>query len=148
MKYLGIEFQVKNIPGWIRFIPFGPWMEAYLAGADRPLDIALERKRQDFRPPHPPPEFAGILRPICVLSERDRAPGHGAWRMEDIRPRTADYTKTGARGPVHGPLEVKWMPWRRLLKPTSPHRGGQTRLRRVSAVIDGQTVYSRRWSGT
>lgn len=45
VKYLGIEFSVKNMPELDPgFIPFGPWSHAYLEGADRPLDIAVERE--------------------------------------------------------------------------------------------------------
>ncbi len=46
MKYLGIEFPVKNLPALDPdFIPLGPWMEAYLAGADKPISIAVERDK-------------------------------------------------------------------------------------------------------
>lgn len=45
MNYLGIEFSVKNMPELDPgFIPFGPWAHAYLKGADRSLDIAIERE--------------------------------------------------------------------------------------------------------
>lgn len=44
MNYLGIEFNIKNLPELDPdFIPFGPWMTAYLAGADKPVSIAVER---------------------------------------------------------------------------------------------------------
>lgn len=44
MNYLGIEFNVKNMPELdAGYIPFGPWMEAYLAGASKPISIAVER---------------------------------------------------------------------------------------------------------
>ena len=44
MKYLGIEFEMKNKPVLDpEFIPFGPWMNAYLEGAERPIRIAVER---------------------------------------------------------------------------------------------------------
>ena len=46
MKYLGIEFSVKNLPELDPgFIPLGPWMEAYLKNADKPIAIAVERDK-------------------------------------------------------------------------------------------------------
>lgn len=44
MNYLGIEFDVKNMPELDPgFIPFGAWMEAYLKGAKQSVSIAVER---------------------------------------------------------------------------------------------------------
>ena len=44
MNYLGIEFEVKNMPSLDPdYIPFGPWMDAYLKHADKPISIAVER---------------------------------------------------------------------------------------------------------
>lgn len=44
MKYLGIEFEVKNMPPLDgEYIPFGPWMDAYLKNASKPISIAVER---------------------------------------------------------------------------------------------------------
>lgn len=44
MKYLGIEYSVKNLPELDpQFIPFGAWMDAYLKGASKPISIAVER---------------------------------------------------------------------------------------------------------
>lgn len=46
MKYLGVEFQMKNTPKLDPgFIPFGVWMNAYLQGATHPVAIAVERDR-------------------------------------------------------------------------------------------------------
>ena len=46
MKYLGIEFPVKNMPELDpEFIPLGPWMEAYLINASKPISIAVERDK-------------------------------------------------------------------------------------------------------
>ena len=45
MQYLGIEYQVKNLPVLDPdFIPFGVWAGAYEAGAERPFKIAVERE--------------------------------------------------------------------------------------------------------
>ena len=46
MKYLGIEFPVKNMPELDSgYIPLGPWMKAYLEGAKKPIAIAVERDK-------------------------------------------------------------------------------------------------------
>ncbi len=46
MKHLGIEVSVKNLPELDRgFIPLLPFTRAFLAGADKPLDIAVERSK-------------------------------------------------------------------------------------------------------
>ena len=46
MKYLGIEFNVKNMPELDPgYIPLGPWMEAYLKNATKPISIAVERDK-------------------------------------------------------------------------------------------------------
>ena len=46
MKYLGIEFPLQNMPELDpEFIPLGPWMKAYLAGASKPISIAVERDK-------------------------------------------------------------------------------------------------------
>ena len=46
MKYLGIEFPVRNMPELDPgYIPLGPWMRAYLEGAAKPISIAVERDK-------------------------------------------------------------------------------------------------------
>lgn len=45
MEYLGINFDLKHKPTLDPgFIPFGVWMDAYLAGAKQPIAIAVERQ--------------------------------------------------------------------------------------------------------
>ena len=45
MEYLGVKFDLKNIPALDPgFIPFGVWMEAYLKDAKKPIAIAVERE--------------------------------------------------------------------------------------------------------
>lgn len=45
MNYLGIEYEIKNQPALdSSFIPFEPWIRAYLAGATHPVRIAVERQ--------------------------------------------------------------------------------------------------------
>ena len=44
MNYLGIDYSVKNMPALDPgFIPFGVWAKAYLKEADHPFKIAVER---------------------------------------------------------------------------------------------------------
>ncbi len=44
MNYLGIAYDVKNMPSLDPgYIPFGPWMDAYLKNATKPISIAVER---------------------------------------------------------------------------------------------------------
>ena len=46
MKYLGVEFEIKNTPALdAGFIPFGVWMDAYLKDAKTPIAIAVEREK-------------------------------------------------------------------------------------------------------
>ena len=45
MKYLGVEFSLKNTPVLDPgFIPFGVWMDEYLKNAKMPIAIAVERQ--------------------------------------------------------------------------------------------------------
>ena len=46
MKYLGIDYSVRNLPELDPdFIPFGVWIDAYEKGAAQPLTIAIERDK-------------------------------------------------------------------------------------------------------
>lgn len=46
MQYLGIDYQMKHAPKLDpTFIPFGVWRAAYLAGAKKPIAIAVERDK-------------------------------------------------------------------------------------------------------
>lgn len=45
MNYLGIEYNVKNMPVLDEaFVPFGVWMREYLKGAEHPIKVAVERE--------------------------------------------------------------------------------------------------------
>ena len=47
MNYLGIEYNVKNLPRLEpEFIPFGSWMDAYLKGATHEVKVAIERNER------------------------------------------------------------------------------------------------------
>ena len=44
MEYLGVSFDMKNVPELDpEFIPFGLWAESYLKGASKPIAIAVEK---------------------------------------------------------------------------------------------------------
>lgn len=44
MNYLGITYDVKNLPKLEpEFIPFGPWMDAFLQDATQEVKVAVER---------------------------------------------------------------------------------------------------------
>ena len=44
MEYLGVSFDMKNVPELDpEFIPFGLWAESYLKGATQPIAIAVEK---------------------------------------------------------------------------------------------------------
>ncbi len=46
MQYLGVNYNMKNIPELDPgFIPFGVWAEAYRQGAKQPIAIAVEREK-------------------------------------------------------------------------------------------------------
>ena len=173
MKYLGIEFQVKNMPGLDPdFIPFGPWMEAYLTGADRPLDIALERENGKIsvhRTRLRGPEFAEANLRFAERYVKFLLWSVGGWKIYVRGDRSvyehlaADYTKTGARA-----FDAQFMEdvYERPFEVADCSGGGFPEAnessvsvgghmegcrigfdaggsdRKVSAVIDGQTVYS------
>lgn len=173
MKYLGIEFQVRNMPGLDPdFIPFAPWMEAYLAGADRPLDIALERENGKISVHHTRlrgPEFAEANLRFAERYVKFLLWSVGGWKIYVRGDRAvyerlaADYTLTGARAfdaqfmedVYERPFEVAdcgagGFP---AANESSVSVGGHMegcRIgfdaggsdRKVSAVIDGETVYS------
>ena len=45
MEYLGVKFDLENVPALDpEFIPFGVWMDAYLEDAKMPIAIAVERQ--------------------------------------------------------------------------------------------------------
>ena len=45
MNYLGIDYEIKNVPVLDEnFIPFGVWMREFQKGATEPVKIAIERE--------------------------------------------------------------------------------------------------------
>ena len=68
MNYLGIDYDVKNMPVLDEgFIPFGVWMKAYLEGAEHP--IAVRRRARgwaDLRARERDPAAASSPRPTSA----------------------------------------------------------------------------------
>jgi predicted NBD/HSP70 family sugar kinase len=49
MKYLGIEYSVRNMPKLDKtFVPFGAWRSAFLKEASVPFSIAIEREKSQI----------------------------------------------------------------------------------------------------
>ena len=47
MKYLGIHYEVDNIPELdSEFIPLGKWMEAFLKQADYPVKVGINKSKK------------------------------------------------------------------------------------------------------
>ena len=173
MRYLGIDFPVKNLPALDPgYIPFGPWMEAYLAGADRPLDLAVERedgKISVHRTFLRGEAFAAANLRFAERYVKFLLWSVGGWRIYVRGDRAvyarlaADYTHQGARA-----FDVQFMEdvYERAFEVADCADGGFPEAnersvavgghmegcrigfdaggsdRKVSAVIDGETVYS------
>ena len=70
MKYLGIDYSVRNLPELDPdFIPFGVWIDAYEKGAAQPLTIAIERDKGKISVHHTKihgtPELAEAAAQFC-----------------------------------------------------------------------------------
>ncbi len=173
MKYLGIEYEVKNMPVLDdEFVPFGVWMSEYLKGADVPIAVAVEREdglmsvRESFI--RGPEFFDANLRYVERLIKFELW-SIGGFRVyvtgcDDIAKMLADmYAPWGSRAFDYGfvgdvyerPLEVlavareDFPAANESAKAIGGHMEG-CRIgfdaggsdRKVSAVIDGESVYS------
>lgn len=173
MKYLGIEYEVKNMPVLDdEFVPFGVWMSEYLKGADMPIAVAVEREdglvsvRESFI--RGPEFFDANLRYVERLIKFELW-SIGGFRVyvtgcDDIAKMLADmYAPWGSRAFDYGfvgdvyerPLEVlavareDFPAANESAKAIGGHMEG-CRIgfdaggsdRKVSAVIDGESVYS------
>ena len=173
MKYLGIEYEVKNMPVLDdEFVPFGVWMSEYLKGADVPIAVAVEREdglvsvRESFI--RGPEFFDANLRYVERLIKFELW-SIGGFRVyvtgcDDIARMLADmYAPWGSRAFDYGfvgdvyerPLEVlavareDFPAANESAKAIGGHMEG-CRIgfdaggsdRKVSAVIDGESVYS------
>ena len=173
MNYLGIDYDIKNVPVLDEgFIPFGVWMREYLKGADVPIAVAVEREdglvsvRESFI--RGPEFFDANLRYVERLIKFELW-SIGGFRVylcgcDDIAAKlAATYSPDGARRFDYGfvgdvyekPLEViavdeaDFPAANEAAKKIGGHMEG-CRIgfdaggsdRKVSAVIDGEPVYS------
>ena len=173
MNYLGIDYDVKNMPVLDEgFIPFGVWMKAYLEGATQPIAVAVEREdglisvRESFIRGG---EFAEADFRYVERLVKFELWSIGGFRVylrgcDDIAAKLAEaYSPEGARAFDYGfvgdvyekPLEVvacteaDFPVANEAAKKIGGHlkgcrigfdAGGSDR--KVSAVIDGESVYS------
>lgn len=173
MQYLGIEYQVKNLPVLDpAFIPFGVWASAYEAGAERPFKIAVEREnklvtvcKMKLRGP----EFAEANYRYAERMVKLLLWSVGGWRVylcgdDAIAKRMQEEYRAGGEREfdVGFMQDVYERPFEIVItdERTFPQAHEQTRKvgghtngcrigfdaggsdRKVSAVIDGKTVYS------
>ena len=173
MRYLGIDYDIKNMPVLDeQFVPFGVWMREYLKGATHPIAIAVERedglisvRESAIRGPE---SFDANLRYVERLIKFELW-SIGGFRVyvtgcDDIAAMLADmYAPWGSRAFDYGfvgdvyerPLEViavsreGFPAANESAKAIGGHlegcrigfdAGGSDR--KVSAVIDGEAVYS------
>ena len=173
MLYLGIEYQIKNLPALDRaFIPFGVWASAYEKGAERPFKIAVERENglvTVYETKLRSPEFAEANYRYAERCVKMLLWSVGGWRVylcgdDAIAKRMQDaYRAGGTREFDVGFMQdVYERPFEIVLTDEAgfPQAHEQTRKvgghtngcrigfdaggsdRKVSAVIDGETVYS------
>ena len=173
MQYLGIEYQIKNLPALDRaFIPFGVWASAYEKGAERPFKIAVERENglvTVYETKLRGPEFAEANYRYAERCVKMLLWSVGGWRVylcgdDAIAKRMQDaYRAGGTREFDVGFMQdVYERPFEIVLTDEAgfPQAHEQTRKvgghtngcrigfdaggsdRKVSAVIDGETVYS------
>ena len=173
MQYLGIEYQLKNLPALDRaFIPFGVWAKAYLADAERPFKIAVERENglvTVYETKLRGPEFAEANYRYAERMVKLLLWSVGGWRVylcgdDAIAARMQAEYRTGGRREfdVGFMQDVYERPFEIIITGDAgfPQAHEQTKKagghtagcrigfdaggsdRKVSAVIDGRTVYS------
>ena len=154
MQYLGIEYQIRNLPALDRaFIPFGVWASAYEKGAERPFKIAVERENglvTVYETKLRGPAFAEANYRYAERCVKMLLWSVGGWRvylcgddaiakrMQDERPFEIVLADEAGFPQAHEQT-------RKVGGHTNGCRigfdaGGSDR--KVSAVIDGKTVYS------
>ena len=173
MQYLGIAYQVKNLPALDpAFIPFGVWASAYEAGAERPFKIAVERENKLVTVRETKlrgPEFAEANYRYAERMVKLLLWSVGGWRVylcgddaiaarmqEEYRPGGKREFDVGFMQDVYErPFEIvvtdeaTFPQAREQTRKASGHTDG-CRIgfdaggsdRKVSAVVDGRTVYS------
>lgn len=173
MNYLGIDYDVKNMPVLDEnFIPFGIWMREYLKEATHPVYVAVERENGLFSVRETAirgEEFAEANERFIERFVKFMLWSTGGFRIyisgcDDIAAKLAEaYTAEGARSFDYGffddvyekKIEVitctedEFPEANEAAKPIGGHMEG-CRIgfdaggsdRKVSAVIDGESVYS------
>ena len=173
MQYLGIEYQIRNLPALDRaFIPFGVWASAYEKGAERPFKIAVERENglvTVYETKLRGPAFAEANYRYAERCVKMLLWSVGGWRVylcgdDAIAKRMQDEYRAGGKREfdVGFMQDVYERPFEIVLADEAgfPQAHEQTRKvgghtngcrigfdaggsdRKVSAVIDGKTVYS------
>ena len=173
MQYLGIEYQIRNLPALDRaFIPFGVWASAYEKGAERPFKIAVERENglvTVYETQLRGPAFAEANYRYAERCVKMLLWSVGGWRVylcgdDAIAKRMQDEYRAGGKREfdVGFMQDVYERPFEIVLADEAgfPQAHEQTRKvgghtngcrigfdaggsdRKVSAVIDGKTVYS------
>ncbi len=171
LSHKGIKFEVKNIPGLDRnFIPLGRFFEAYFKDARHPLDVAVERSNGEVAVwrlrIHKTPELSEADGYCVERVIKTMLWMYGGFRVylsdEDMARRMRQiYCSGGERefdwdymaGIYERPFEIVYAPQ------VPAERGGAKAIgrhlegcrigfdaggsdRKVSAVIDGEPVYS------
>ena len=173
MQYLGIEYQIRNLPALDRaFIPFGVWASAYEKGAERPFKIAVERENglmTVYETKLRGPAFAEANYRYAERCVKMLLWSVGGWRVylcgdDAIAKRMQDEYRAGGKREFDAGFmqDVYERPFEIVLADEAgfPQAHEQTRKvgghtngcrigfdaggsdRKVSAVIDGKTVYS------
>ena len=173
MQYLGIEYQIRNLPALDRaFIPFGVWASAYEKGAERPFKIAVERENglvTVYETKLRGPAFAEANYRYAERCVKMLLWSVGGWRVylcgdDAIAKRMQDEYRAGGKREfdVGFMQDVYERPFEIVVTDAAnfPQAHEQTRKvgghtngcrigfdaggsdRKVSAVIDGRTVYS------
>ena len=173
MQYLGIEYQIRNLPALDRaFIPFGVWASAYEKGAERPFKIAVERENglvTVYETKLRGPAFAEANYRYAERCVKMLLWSVGGWRVylcgdDTIAKRMQDEYRAGGKREFDAGFmqDVYERPFEIVLADEAgfPQAHEQTRKvgghtngcrigfdaggsdRKVSAVIDGKTVYS------
>ena len=173
MQYLGIEYQIRNLPALDRaFIPFGVWASAYEKGAERPFKIAVERENglvTVYETKLRGPAFAEANYRYAERCVKMLLWSVGGWRVylcgdDAIAKRMQDEYRAGGKREfdVGFMQDVYERPFEIVVTDAAnfPQAHEQTRKvgghtngcrigfdaggsdRKVSAVIDGKTVYS------
>ena len=160
MQYLGIEYSIKNLPALdADFIPFGVWAKAYLKEAARPFKIAVERENglvSVFETKLRGAEFAEANVRFVERFVKMLLWSVGGWRVylcgdDAVAKQMQDAYRAGGKRDFEIVVsdETHFPAAHEQTKKAGGHTNG-CRIgfdaggsdRKVSAVVDGKTVYS------